>query len=251
MKLKDKVAIVTGSSRGIGKAIALAMGEEGASVVVVARTETEEGPLPGTIYQTAKEINNLGGKALPLRTDITKEEDIENMVTKTLQEFGRIDILVNNAGIFYGGTLMETSPRRWETIMNINLGSVFLCTRMALPYMLKQNCGSIINVSSFVVRDLEFEGISIVYAVSKVGIERLTLGLAKELKDTDIAVNAIVPGHVFTEAAKILRPDADPSTLQSPRMWGKYAVLIAAQEPKGFTGRILAKEDLEKEFGPV
>ena len=116
MKLKDKVAIITGASRGLGKAFALGFAKEGANIVIAARTEVE-GKLPGTIYGTANEIRTLGRQALPVRCDVTSEESVQEMVKKTLKEFGRIDILVNNAGIARWSPLMETSLKQFELVM--------------------------------------------------------------------------------------------------------------------------------------
>ncbi len=251
MLLKDKVAIVTGSSRGIGKAIALVMAQAGAAVAVVARTEAEGGRLPGTIYETVKEIQARGGRALAIKTDLTKDEDIDSMVAKAVVELGRLDILVNNAGIFSAWNFVDTSPRRWDLIMNTNLRAAFLCTRAVLPHMLKQSRGSIINLSSFVAKGARLGGASIVYSVSKAGIERFTQDLAWELRDANISVNALSPRYALTEGAKIFFPDTDTSSWQLPEMWGKYAVLVAAQDPKKFTGRILDEAEAKKEFGPV
>jgi citronellol/citronellal dehydrogenase len=127
MSLEGKVAIVTGSSRGIGKAIALALAEEGVDIVAAART-TDANPvsLPGTVDTTAAEVRALGRRAIGVRMDLTKEEDIEEMMRKTLEEFGRVDILVNNAGISFNGTILELPVKRWDLVMNVNLRGAYL-----------------------------------------------------------------------------------------------------------------------------
>jgi NAD(P)-dependent dehydrogenase (short-subunit alcohol dehydrogenase family) len=148
MKLKDKIAIVTGSSRGIGKAIAKAYAREGATVIVAARTEQAGGRLPGTINQTVEEIAAFGGRAIPIRTDIGDEASIEAMVKQTLEIFGRIDVLFNNAGILFSSLIGDTTLKRWELVMKVNVTGTFLCSRAVLPTMTAQRSGSIINMSS-------------------------------------------------------------------------------------------------------
>lgn len=127
MKLEGKVCIVTGSSRGIGKAIAVGFAREGASAVAAARTETETERLPGSIHKTAEEIRSLGGHVLAVRCDVTSEEEVEEMVRKTLEEFGRIDILVNNAAVAYYAPLLEMPFKRWDPVLRVNLKGTFLC----------------------------------------------------------------------------------------------------------------------------
>jgi citronellol/citronellal dehydrogenase len=244
VKLAGKVAIVTGSSRGIGKAIALALAQEGADVVVAARTEVEQ-TLPGTIYKTAAEIQALGRRALPLKVNVTQEQEVAQMVTETLAEFGRIDILVNNAGVSAPGSMLELSVKRWDLIMAVNVRSTFLCTKAVLPYMIEQRRGNIINLSSILGTKV-IEG-NIAYGSAKAAIERFTLGLAKELEEYNIAVNALRPGYTVTEGIKFLNPEVDTSRWQIPQMWGRYAAFLATREAKDLTGRLLTAEELEQE----
>jgi NAD(P)-dependent dehydrogenase (short-subunit alcohol dehydrogenase family) len=161
MKLEGKVAIITGASRGLGKAFALDFAREGADVVVAARTETE-GNIPGTINQTADEIEAIGRRALAVRCDVTKEESVEEVVKKTLDEFGRIDVLVNNAGVAWWPPITETPLKRFELVLRVNLIGAFLCVKAVLPTMIEQKRGSIINISSLAAnkRVRGFSGIS-------------------------------------------------------------------------------------------
>jgi len=242
MKLEGKVAIVTGASRGIGKAIALAFAKEGARVVVAARTEHEGGNLPGTIHKTAAEICALGRSALAIKTDVTKEESVEELVRKTLQEFGGIDILVNNAGINIPGKVLDIPVKRWDLVIAVNLRGTFLCTKAVLPTMVQRRSGSIINLSSVVgTRMIIFD---VAYGAAKAAIERFTLGLAEELKEYNIAVNALCPSLTDTEGFKQWMPGADTSGWQKPEMWGKYAVFLANQDASSLTGRVLSAEEL-------
>lgn len=247
MKLEGKVAIITGASRGIGKAIALALAREGADVVIAARTEEEKGPLPGTIHKTADEIRALGRRALAIKTDIAKEEEVEAMVRRTIDEFGGIDILVNNAGIDIPGTLVEVSTKRWDLIMAVNLRGAFLCTKAVLPKMMEQKRGSIINLSSILGTRVIESGVP--YGVTKAAIERFTSGLAKEVKEYNIAVNALCPGYTDTEGVRLWYSNVDRSLWQKPEMWGRYAVFLACQDASSLTGRTLTAEELEKECG--
>lgn len=137
LPLQDKVAIVTGASRGIGKAIALALAKEGAKIVVAARSEVE-GRLPGTIHRTVGEIRMLNSDALAVRTDVPKEDEIKEMVWKAIKHFGHLDVLVNNAGVYAPESLVEIATKRWDLVMSVNLRGMFLCTRAVLPHMMKQ-----------------------------------------------------------------------------------------------------------------
>ena len=243
MKLKGKVAIVTGASRGIGKAIALALAREGVSVVVAARSETE-GLLPGTIHKTVEEIHALGSDAMAIRTNVTQEEEVNEMVQRTLEQYEHIDILVNNAGVNVPGTIAEVSIKRWDIIMGVNLRGTFLCTRAVLPFMMKQKSGSIINLSS--ILGTRVTGGGVAYGTTKAAIERFTKGLAKEVKEYNIAVNALCPSYTDTEGLRMLNPNTKRSSFQSPEMWGEYAVFLACQDATGLTGNCFTAEELEK-----
>jgi len=247
MKLKDKVAIVTGASRGIGKAIALSFASEGATVIIAARTESTSPILPGTIHETAKEINSRGGKAFAIKTDLTKDEELHAMIDKTMVMFNRIDILVNNAATNRPSLFKDSSLTTWDKILAVNLRGTIACTKAVLPSMINQKEGHIINISSIVVKNLHhtpFTGLA--YEVGKAALERFTLGLAQELKEYHIAVNALAPDNTDTEGWSYLNPNTDKSGWQKPERWGRYAVFIAAQDPCEFTGKILYEGDFEK-----
>jgi len=243
MRLKGKVAIITGASRGLGRDFALDFAREGADVVVAARTETE-GKLPGTIYKTADEIRAIGGRALPIRCDVTSEESVSEMVQKALKEFGRIDILVNNAAVAWWPPITETPLKRFEIVLRVNLIGVFLCVKAVLPPMIKQRSGSIINISSYAAnkRVRGFSGIS--YGVSKAALERFTWGLAAELGQYNIAVNAIKPLKVIGTEGILAQagPNANKSDWQTSELMVKACTLLAAQDAAGVTG-IVASDD--------
>ncbi len=245
MKLKGRVAIVTGASRGLGKAMAMGLAREGASVVVAARTETEIEGLPGTIHTTAQEITALGTPCLAIKCDVTQENQIEAMFSGTMKEFGRIDVLVNNAGIAYPAPVWELPVKRWELVLRVNLTGSFLCTKAVLPFMMEQRRGSIINVSSVQAQARGSVPSGIAYGVSKAALERMTYGLATELGKFNIAVNCLKPkGAVETEGMRFLNPDADWSRWDKPDKMVRAAVFLAAQDASGVTGMVVTDEEL-------
>jgi 3-oxoacyl-[acyl-carrier protein] reductase len=198
MQLKNKVAIITGGARGLGKEFALRFVKEGARVTVCDILDC--GP-------TAAEIQTLGGEALALHTDVTSEKDTAEMALKTAERFGKIDILVNNAAI-YGGIenknfvrpFEEITTADWDKMMAVNLKGIFLCCKAVSPYMKKQAQGKIINIASTVA--LAGVPIFLHYTTSKGGVISMTKGLARALGEYNINVNAVAPGMTWTEATR-------------------------------------------------
>jgi NAD(P)-dependent dehydrogenase (short-subunit alcohol dehydrogenase family) len=247
--LAGKVALVTGSSRGIGKAIAIEIARAGAKVAVAARTESDQNSkLPGTIHDTVQEIKSFGGEALPVRVDITREEDVDAMVNTVIEHYGQVDILVNNAGITTPESFVDMTVKKWDLVMSVNLRGLFLCSKAVLPRMMERKSGSIINISS-IIGNVRILG-SIAYGVTKAGLERFTLGLAREMRKHNIAVNALRPDFTITEAVVSFLPDVDTSGWQKPEMWAEYAVLLAAHD-YSLTGQILDEAACKDIFGPV
>jgi len=248
MKLKGRVAIVTGASRGIGKAIALGYAREGASVVVAARTEVEKDKnLPGTIGRTALEIQERGGKAFPVRCDVTDEASVTTMVDQCLNAFGRVDILVNNAGVAFHYPIVETPLKRWELVLKVNLTGAFLCSRAVLPSMIKQKQGSIINLSSLAAdeRDNGTVQTGVAYAVAKAGLDRFTWGLAAEAGKHNIAVNCLKPKQVVdTEGMRFWAKEEERQGWVPPDRMVRCAIFLAAQDASGVTGTVATDEEL-------
>ncbi len=170
-ELQDKIAAITGSSRGLGKMLAIEFPRQGARIVIAAHSEIDSPSLPGTIHQTAEVIRAEGGYALPLKCDVTSEEIVAEMVGKVIAALGRIDIPVNNAGTAYPKSIVETSLKRWELVLRVNLTGAFLCSRAILPGMIERECGSIVNITSIdaAARSPGFTGAA--YGVSKAGLE--------------------------------------------------------------------------------
>jgi NAD(P)-dependent dehydrogenase (short-subunit alcohol dehydrogenase family) len=249
MKLKDKVAIVTGASRGIGKAIAIGLAAQGARVVVAARSEVvKNANLPGTISDTVTEIERQGGKALAVRCDVTDEQSVQEMVDKTLEVFSGIDILVNNAGVAFYYPVVETPLSRWDTVLKVNLYGAFLCSKAVLPTMIQRQRGSIVNISSLAAdeRDEGTVPTGVAYAVAKAGVDRFTWGLATEVGRHNIAVNGLKPKKpVDTEGMRFWLTDEEKAEAWvSPEKIVKCALFLSAQDAKGVTGMVATDEEL-------
>ncbi len=195
--LQGKKALVTGASRGIGKAVAIGLAEAGADVALVSRSDV--------LFQTAQEIEKLGRKALVIQEDLTRPEAAEKVVNATVKSFGRLDILVNNAGTTRRAPVEDYGDEDWEVVIELNLNAVFRLCRAAGKVMLARGYGKIVNVASL----MSFQGgITIpAYTASKHGVAGLTKSLANEWAGRNITVNAIAPGYVCTEVTVPLQKD--------------------------------------------
>jgi NAD(P)-dependent dehydrogenase (short-subunit alcohol dehydrogenase family) len=243
-RLSGKTAIVTGSSRGIGRAIALAMAREGAKVVVNGRKEDAR--------IVAEMIETSGGKALAVIADVTAEEDVHRMVEETLQAFGSVDILVNNAG---GGgptiPIEEIDPAAWEGEMRVNLTGAFLCSRAVVGRMKKRNWGRVINISSQAGRSgSELAGI--VYASAKAGLLGFTRQLARQVAPYGILVNAVAPGVILSgeriEKKWLQRGDGERQEMLKAIPLGRLGrpeevtpavIFLASEEASYITGTVI------------
>ncbi len=181
MKLQDKVAIVTGASRGLGKAIALNFAKEGAHIVVASLGTDEGNPkLPGTISETVEAVKALGRRAIGVQCNVAKEDEIIAMVEATLKEFGTIDVLMNNAGVAVFRPTAEMTSKQFDLVMAVNVRGTFLCSKYVMPTMMKNRRGSIINMSSPAATTTRDKG-NQAYGMSKAAVERFTYSLAAEL----------------------------------------------------------------------
>jgi len=240
MKLKDKVAIVTGAGSGIGKAIAREFAREGAKVVI-AELKEEKAQL------AAEEIRKAGGTALAIKADVGYSRDVANMVEATLEEFGEINILVNNAGIILQARVVETREEDWDRILRNNLKSCFLCCREVVKQMIKQNKGGkIINISS--IHATLSEPSAGAYTAAKGGMEAFSRTLATEVAPYKINVNCIEPGATYTELTipmytepvkKALYERIPLKEIAQPEWIARGAVFLASEDARYMTGQVL------------
>lgn len=239
MDLNHKSAIVTGASKGIGRAISIALAKEGADIILAARTEEK-------LREVKKDISSFGGNSLIIPTDMSNEKDILNLFDKTKKEFGKLDILINNAGIFIKGNLVDFRTEDYNKIMNVNLRGVFLSCRQALKIMIPQKSGFIINISSNAV----FKGYpeQSVYTASKHGIVGLTKSIANEVQKDGISVALIHPGGVDTELINYARPDIDKSLLIPPEDIAKTVIYMLKLSDNSWVDEICIRRRVAKPF---
>ena len=237
MQLTNKVAIVTGAGRGIGKAIAIAYAAEGAYVVIAARSEDQ-------LNEVADEISANGGNVLAVPTDLRNRTEVENLVHKTVDSYSQIDILVNNAGINPRGLFLDTTDEEWDEVWKINVMGVVHCCRAVLPVMQQQGWGNIINIGSG-MGQVGHANLSI-YCASKAALHGLTQAIAEEVWQDGIIANVLIPGPVKTELSKpvwkddnIIRAQSDP--WKEPEKVVASALFLATQPTdSGMTGQILS-----------
>ena len=231
--LKDKVALITGASQGLGRALALAFAREGARVVVNARSEDSVRPVAG-------EVEDVGGEVLAVAADVSKGADVERLVGESVERFGKIDVLVNNAGLLGPRVAIEDYPEdEWRRIIDANLTGPFLVSKAAIPYL--SDGASIINVVSGVSVEGRAEWGA--YSVSKFGIEGLNQILAAELAERGVRVNAVDPGGMRTDMRAAAYPEEDPQTRITPEENTAVFLYLASDESEGVTGeRFKAQE---------
>jgi len=238
--LKGKVAIVTGGSRGFGKAIALGLADAGADVVVASRTQPD-------LDAVAEEIRSKGRRALAVATDNTNLDSIKNLAAKTVEALGKIDILVNNAGQGNTVPFLKLTPEEWDRILTVNLKGYFLCTQVIGGYMFKAKSGRIINISS--AMGSSPMGFMAHYAASKGGIDAMTKSLAQEWATRGITVNAIAPSYFLTDLNKTAHADEATNKLivsKTPMArWGEpeelvgLVVYLASDASRYMTGAVI------------
>ena len=236
--LKDKVALVTGASQGIGRETALALAQAGAKVAVAARNEEK-------LTALAEEIVNAGGTALSVKMDVADPEQVKTGFKQVLEKLGRLDILVNNAAITRDGLVMRMKPDDWEAVLRTNLTGAHLCIQQALPTMMKARGGRIINISSVVAQSGNAGQAN--YVAAKAGLIGLTKAIAIEIASRNITVNAVAPGFIETPMTDVL-PDKVKEELKtriplghmgSPRDVAAAIVFLASDEAGYITGHVL------------
>jgi citronellol/citronellal dehydrogenase len=247
MRFKDRVAFITGASRGVGKCLALALAREGCDVVVAAKTVDADARLPGTIGETAAEIEKLGRRALPIQLDVRDDAMVERAAAEALAKMGRIDFLVNNAGALHWRPMTETPMKRFDLVMGVNARGSFALTYALLPAMIKQGYGHILMMSPPV--DVKGAPGKIAYAISKFGMTLIAHGLAEEVQDKNVAANALWPATMIESYATINWGLGSPAMWRKPEILADATIKIFEKEPRTFTGHALIDEDFLRQEG--
>ncbi len=240
MDLSGKVAIVTGSARGIGRAIALKLAEVGADIVV-----NDIATAADSLESVATEIRALQRQVLAVTADVSSKDDVNRLIEAAASTFGHIDIMVNNAGVTRDQLLMRMTDEEWDTVLNIDLKSAFLCTRAVLRHMLRQRSGRIVSIAS-VVGIIGNAG-QANYAAAKAGVIAFTRSVAKEVGSRGITANAVAPGFIETRMTEKLDGKQRQALLQhiplgsigTPRDVAEAVAFLASEEAKYITGQVL------------
>jgi len=238
LKLKGRVALITGAAQGIGKSVALLLAQNGADIVVsdINLEKAEE---------TAKEIESIGSKAIAIKVDVANLKDVERMVESILEKFGKIDILVNNAGITRDKLILRMTEEDWDAVLNVNLKGTFNCTKTVVRHMAKQRSGKIVSIAS-VVGEMGNAG-QVNYSASKAGVIGLTKTIAREFAQRRINVNAIAPGYIETPMTEVL-PEKVKEELKrlipmerlgKPEDVAEAVLFLVSEESNYITGHVL------------
>jgi citronellol/citronellal dehydrogenase len=247
--LKDKTIFITGASRGIGRSIALRCAQDGANIVIAAKTAEPHPKLSGTIHTVAREVEQAGGRALPLQVDIREEEAVFAAVKQAVGTFGGIDILVNNASaISLTGTL-ATPIKRYDLMHAINARGTYLCSQVCLPHLLKAANPHILTLSPPLNLNPRWFAAHAAYTISKYGMSMCTLGMAAEFRERGVAVNSLWPRTtIATAAVEVFFPEALASS-RKPEIMGDAAYLILTRDSRSATGNFYIDDEVLRAAG--
>ena len=249
--MKNKTAFISGASRGIGKAIALRLAQEGANIVVAAKTAEPHPKLEGTIYSAAEEIEAAGGTALPLIVDIRSEDIVRDAVDKAYDHFGGIDILVNNASAINLSKTPDLPMKRFDLMQSINVRGTFMVSKYCISHLQKSSNPHILTLSPPLNLKPEWFGAHLGYTMAKYGMSMTVLGLADELKSDGIAVNALWPQTTIATAAVkfALGGDAMIQCSRTPAIMADAAYAVLSREARNCTGNFFIDEEVLREGG--
>ena len=243
---KDKTVIITGASRGIGKAIGLKLAAEGANIVIASKSVEENPKLGGTIYSAAAEMEAAGGKALAIQCDIRFEEQIDNVVAQTIEKFGGIDILINNASAINLTPTEQTEPKRFDLMYDINVRGTFMMSRACIPHLKKSSNAHILNLSPPISMDKKWFAGHLAYTMSKYNMSMIAIGLAAELKKFNIAANALWPRTTIATAAvnNLLGGEALMKMSRTAAIIADTAYIILSKPSAECTGNTFIDEEV-------
>ena len=253
MNLQGKTLFITGASRGIGLAIAKRAAQDGANIVIAAKTTDPNPKLPGTIYSAAAEIEQAGGKALPVQTDIRDEASVLSAVAQAVQAFGGIDILVNNASAISLTPTPDTPMKRFDLMFGVNVRGTYLCTQACLPQLLKSAQAGrnphVLNMSPPLSMKEHWFKNHVAYTMAKYGMSECTLGHSGEFKPLGIAVNSLWPRTAIATAALQMIPGVDVSKCRKPEILADAAYLVLTSDAKTTTGNFFIDDVLLAQHG--
>jgi citronellol/citronellal dehydrogenase len=249
--LKGKRLFITGASRGIGLAIALRAARDGASVAIAAKTTEPHPKLPGTVYTAAKEIEQAGGRALPLVCDIRFEDQVEAAVARTVESFGGLDILVNNASAIHLTGTVATPMKRYDLMHQINTRGTFLCSQKCIPHLKKGDNPHILNLSPPLNMEARWFAPHVAYTMAKFGMSMCVLGMAEEFRRDGIAVNALWPRTTIDTAAvrNLLGGSDTGNRSRKPDIMGDAAHAILTRPSREVTGRFFIDDEVLRAEG--
>jgi citronellol/citronellal dehydrogenase len=247
--LKNKTIIITGASRGIGREVALACAAEGANIVIAAKSDQPHPKLDGTIHSVVKEVEEVGGRGLAVKVDVRSEEDIDNLIAKTVEKFGGIDAIINNAGAIALAGVESTPLKKLDLMMQVNFRAVFLLSQKALPYLKKSENGHILSFSPPLDLDRRWMRNHSPYTLTKYGMSMLTMGMSDEFKRYGIAVNALWPRTVIHTAATSFGGKQSFDRARAPKIMADAAFALLKTENRAITGQLLIDEDFLRTQG--
>ena len=249
MRLQGQVAVVTGSSRGVGRSVALALAREGCDIVVAAKTDEPHPRLPGTIHDTAAEVRKLGRRALAIKCNVREYEDVERLRAATLDEFGRADILINNAGAIHFAPLAEWPAGKFDLVMDVNVRAAFLCSRAFIPQMREQEHGRIVMMSP-PVSTAKVAG-KAPYLVSKMGMTMLACAISEEERENGIAACALWPVTMIESEATRFFQLGSREDWRTPEILADATVEICCADATKVAGRAMYDEDVLRQLRSV
>lgn len=247
--LSGKTLLITGASRGIGRAIALRAAQDGANIAIVAKSGVANPKLPGTIHSVAEEVRAAGGQALPIQCDIREEDEVRAAVAATLDAFGGLDILVNNASAIWLAGALDTPMKRFDLMTQVNSRGSFLCAQAALPALLKSANPHILTLAPPPSLDAKWWAPHTAYTLAKMGMSLVTLGLAGEFGRQGVGVNALWPKTIIATDALNMIPGIELDRCRKPEIVADAAREILIRDATSNNGRFFIDEEVLREAG--